>query len=94
MKKFGVMIATAALSMTATVSAFAYRGYSNTYAADQNINACYDYDCNYNDAYCADNYEACYNRSYGRMGAYSGGRYRGGCAGNGYCSNRGYISCR
>jgi hypothetical protein len=28
------------------------------------------------------------------MGACSGGRYRGGCAGNGYCSNRAYISCR
>lgn len=93
MKKFGIMIATAALSMTATVSAFAYRGYNNTYAADQNINACYDYVCGYNGEYCADYYEGCNVHSYGRMGAYSGGRYRG-CAGNGYCSNRGYISCR
>ncbi|MBP3239370.1 MAG: hypothetical protein J6M92_02355 [Oribacterium sp.] len=93
MKRFGIMIATAALSMTATVSAFAYRGYSNTYAADQNINACYDYVCDYNGEYCADYYEPCYDGSNGRIVACPGGSYRG-CAGNGYCSNRGYISCR
>ncbi len=94
MKKLGVMIATAALSMTATVSAFAYHGYSHNYAANQNRNACYDYACDDNGAYCAGNYDACYERSDDRMEAYHSRRNYRGCAGNGYCSNRVYISRR
>ncbi|WP_036611536.1 hypothetical protein [Oribacterium sp. P6A1] len=93
MKKLGIMMATAAFTMAATLSAFAYHGNSHNYAA----NYCNDYVCDETSeygAYCAGNYEACYRGNGNGAGAYCTTRNYRGCAGIGYCSNSSYRSCR
>ncbi|WP_139355565.1 hypothetical protein [Oribacterium sp. C9] len=75
MKKLGVLMATAALTLTTGISAFAYHGYCDYNVRNNDRRICDNYICddNYRNG-CAENYEACYGGYCHRSGSYRMGR--------------------
>lgn len=73
MKKLGILLATAALTVSASVSAFAYHRYSSYDVRNNGRSICDDYVCDDYSVYgegCGDNYGACYGSNGYRSGSY------------------------
>ncbi|ETP72273.1 hypothetical protein UYO_1707 [Lachnospiraceae bacterium JC7] len=81
MKKLGVLLATTVLTVSASVSAFAYHRYSSCDEGNYSRRICNDYVCDDYSVYganCPDNYGACYEDYGHRRGSYRiNGCYRG-----------------
>ncbi len=80
MKKLGILLATAALTVSASASAFAYHRYSSYDVRNNDRSICDNYVCDdYYSVYgenCEDNYRACYGNYGYRSGSY---RINGNC---------------
>ena len=80
MKKLGILLATAALTVSASASAFAYHRYSSYDVRNNDRSICDNYVCDdYYSVYgenCEDNYGACYGNYGYRSGSY---RINGNC---------------